>query len=99
MGIDPRPVRDSVSGRTVVFDIGSLSTVRCRAPPAGRDWVIGDTVHDMEMARAANVRGVAVTYGVDNRSQHEAGPAEFVADSFDQVVDHLVVPPTCRPRA
>ena len=46
--------------------------------------VVGDTTHDLEMARAAGVRSIAVTYG----AQQEAAlrQATWVAHSFAEVV-------------
>ena len=52
--------------------------------PAAHCVVVGDAVHDLEMASAAGVRSIAVTYG----AQPEAAlrQATFIAHSFAEVV-------------
>lgn len=50
---------------------------------AGDAVMIGDTSFDMEMARAARVRGVGVAWGYHDRAQ--LGAAQKVIDSFDQL--------------
>jgi len=52
--------------------------------------VVGDTTHDLEMARNAGMRSVAVTYGVHAAGQLMAAEPTWLADSFDAVVDHLL---------
>ncbi|MCY7343523.1 MAG: HAD family hydrolase [Pseudonocardia sp.] len=47
--------------------------------------MVGDTVHDIDMARSAGIASIAVTYGVGDRpTLLDAGPTR-VADSFDEV--------------
>jgi phosphoglycolate phosphatase len=48
----------------------------------GRTLMIGDTSHDLEMARAAGVTGLAVTYGAhDAASLRALAPAACIASS------------------
>jgi phosphoglycolate phosphatase len=54
--------------------------------PAERAVMVGDTTHDMTMARAAGMRAVAVTYGVHDRDALDATGPACVADTFDAVV-------------
>lgn len=53
--------------------------------------MVGDTTHDLSMANAADMRSVAVTYGVHDRSEIEWAEPTWTADSFDDVVKHLQV--------
>ena len=59
---------------------------------AGRTVMIGDTVHDMRMARAAGVGAIGVAWGYHDAVQlHEAG-AHIVIERFDELdaaVDRL----------
>ncbi|MEU6350865.1 HAD-IA family hydrolase [Streptomyces sp. NPDC047072] len=73
--------------------------VRCAAGPE-RAVAVGDTSHDLLMARAAGIRSVAVTYGVHTRSALAAADPSYIADSFEEVVAHLVkeLPPDGRLR-
>lgn len=47
--------------------------------------VIGDTTYDMEMARAAGARAIAVTWGYHDRAALAAAGAEMVVERFDAV--------------
>ncbi|WP_346909675.1 HAD-IA family hydrolase [uncultured Roseibium sp.] len=47
--------------------------------------MIGDTSFDMEMAVAANVRGIGVTWGYHDRPRLEAAGAARVIDHFDEL--------------
>ncbi|PZG41899.1 hydrolase [Spongiactinospora gelatinilytica] len=48
--------------------------------------VVGDTTHDLLMARAAGIRSVAVTYGVHGRELLATAGPELIADTFGEVV-------------
>lgn len=51
----------------------------------GQSVMIGDTVHDMRMARAAGVAAIGVTWGYHERGELLAEGADVVIDSFDQL--------------
>lgn len=68
---------------------GLTILTRCAAGPE-RAVMVGDTHHDLLMARAAGIRSVAVTYGVHTRSALAAAAPSRIADSFEEVVAHLV---------
>ncbi len=58
--------------------------------------MIGDTVHDMRMARAARVKAIGVTWGYHEKSELIAEGADIVIDDFadlDAAIDKLVGPP------
>ncbi len=62
------------------------------ATPA-RSVMIGDTTHDMRMARAAGVGAIGVTWGYHERSELLAEGADIVIDSFDKLdgaIDQLI---------
>lgn len=48
--------------------------------------MIGDTTHDVEMAKAAGIRSIAVTYGVHNREQLMMAKPTHLAASFQDVL-------------
>ncbi len=70
---------------------------------ASLSWYVGDTVTDMTMARAAALRTVAVSYGVDTAEALAAAGADHVVADFPSVIDVLLrgTPLTARvtPRA
>lgn len=47
--------------------------------------MIGDTIHDMRMARAAGVKAIGVSWGYHERAELEAEGADIVIDSFDKL--------------
>ena len=47
--------------------------------------MIGDTAHDVRMAKAAGVRAVGVTWGFHTRAEIEAAAADVVVDTFEQL--------------
>ncbi|CAN5218215.1 HAD family hydrolase [soil metagenome] len=52
--------------------------------------MVGDTTFDIEMARAARVRGIAVSWGYHTRDRlHEAGAVRIV-DTMKQLRDYLL---------
>jgi phosphoglycolate phosphatase len=52
---------------------------------------VGDTTYDMEMARAANVRSMGVSWGYHKAEQLAAAGAFFIASTVDELRDHLRV--------
>jgi phosphoglycolate phosphatase len=63
----------------------------------GRDStvMIGDTIHDMRMARAAGVKAIGVAWGYHEVAELRAEGADIVIDSFDLLdgaIDQLVGP-------
>jgi phosphoglycolate phosphatase len=53
---------------------------------ADRTLVVGDTTHDLLMARGAGLRAIAVTYGAQDEATLLTESPAFVAHDFDQVV-------------
>ena len=45
--------------------------------------MVGDTSFDMQMARAAGVRSIGVTWGFHTREEIEQGGADCIVDSFE----------------
>ena len=56
--------------------------------------VIGDTVHDLHMARAAGMRRIAVTYGVGSPADLTGAAPDRVVDTFPAAVSAILAPPT-----
>ena len=55
--------------------------------------MIGDTIHDMRMAKAGGVKAIGVSWGYHERAELEAEGADIVIDSFeklDAAIDQLV---------
>jgi phosphoglycolate phosphatase len=48
--------------------------------------VVGDTIHDIEMATASGLRSIAVTYGAQSEAQLRPAAPTWVAHSFPEVV-------------
>ncbi|MEU3520599.1 HAD family hydrolase [Streptomyces sp. NPDC006654] len=55
-----------------------------------RSWYVGDTVTDVEMARAAGLWTVAVSYGVDTAEALTSAGADHVVADFATVTDLLL---------
>ncbi len=51
--------------------------------------MVGDTAHDIGMARAAGVRAVGVTWGFHTRAEIEASGADVVLDTFEALAEEL----------
>ncbi len=51
--------------------------------------MIGDTAHDIRMAKAAGVRAVGVTWGFHTRDEIEAAAADVVVDTFADLTAEL----------
>lgn len=58
--------------------------------PAEHALMVGDTTHDLKMAHAAGLRSVAVTYGIHSRDELATAGPTWTADTFDDVVAHVV---------
>jgi phosphoglycolate phosphatase len=48
--------------------------------------MVGDTTHDLLMAKAANMRSIAVTYGVHSVQELKSANPTWMVDTFDEVV-------------
>ena len=59
-----------------------------RVPPE-RALVVGDSIHDVEMGRAAGVRTCAVASGVNSRAELVAAGSNAVVDRFEQLLPLL----------
>ena len=53
---------------------------------AERAVMVGDTTHDLLMARAAGMRSVAVTYGVHSLQELKSSEPTWIADTFGDVL-------------
>ncbi|UAA38142.1 HAD family hydrolase [Paraneptunicella aestuarii] len=52
--------------------------------------MVGDTTHDMLMAKAMGCAGLAVTYGVHTPETLRTSDPKWLVDSFDQVTDVIL---------
>ena len=59
--------------------------------------MVGDTAHDIGMARAAGVRAVGVTWGFHTRAEIEAAGADAVAETFEALSAELDRFAACTP--
>lgn len=66
-------------------EMGRVVMHRLDIPPK-RTVMVGDTTHDLLMARDAGMRSVAVTYGVHSLRELESMDPTWIADSFDDVL-------------
>ncbi len=66
--------------------IGAMDAVG--AGPA-HTVMVGDTAFDMQMARAAGVRALGVTWGFHTRKEIERGGADYVAETFEALEAEL----------
>lgn len=57
---------------------------------AAQSIVIGDTVHDIKMAHAAEIRSIAVTYGIGDVNDLKAVSPGWIADDFRSVASILL---------
>lgn len=60
-----------------------------RRSGGGRGILVGDSITDVETARAANVPCVIVTFGYRDRRAEQLGATQLVA-SYDQLVSTLL---------
>ena len=69
---------------------GMLLQALSEAGVAAEDSImIGDTTFDIEMARAAGVRAVAVSWGYHRPNQLEAAGASVVVNDMGELRDHI----------
>ncbi|MGH3623159.1 MAG: HAD family hydrolase [Sciscionella sp.] len=54
---------------------------------ASQAVLVGDTTHDLLMAKAAGVRSIAVTYGVHGFDELKSAQPTWIADTFNDVVE------------
>ena len=62
-----------------------LEDMRTIGASASQTLMIGDTAHDILMAKAAGVLAVAVTWGFHTRDEIEAAGADVICDTFDEL--------------
>lgn len=72
-----RPKPDPEMARTILRRTGVA---------AAQAFVVGDTTHDLLMARSAGIRSIAVTYGVHSEAELRSADPTFVCHSFADVV-------------
>lgn len=60
--------------------------------PAQQALMVGDSIHDMEMARNAGVTAVGVTYGVHSAERLKAAEPRFIVDNLSQLRPLLLGP-------
>ncbi|MDI1476295.1 HAD family hydrolase [Polyangium sp. y55x31] len=75
-----RPKPDPEMGQRIMRTLGV---------PAERAVMVGDTTHDVWMARAAGMRSVAVTYGVHGVQELSSSGPTWVVDTFEDVLKCL----------
>jgi phosphoglycolate phosphatase len=56
---------------------------------AERAVMVGDTTHDLLMAKAAGMRSIAVTYGVHSVQELKSSDPTWIADTFDDVLKYI----------
>ncbi|WP_171163609.1 HAD family hydrolase [Streptomyces sp. I05A-00742] len=61
--------------------------------PAGSAVMVGDTTHDLLMARACGMRSIGVTYGVHAEAELLTAEPTWLAHTFDEVLDHITAVP------
>lgn len=54
-----------------------------------RAFMVGDTVHDVVMARSAGMRSIAVTYGIHSAAELASARPTWLADTFEDVLTCL----------
>jgi phosphoglycolate phosphatase len=75
-----RPKPHPESGQMVLRELGV---------PAERAVMVGDTTHDLLMARACGMRSIAVTYGVHSVHELRTADPTWLVDTFDDVLVRL----------
>lgn len=63
----------------------ALRVLDLLAVPADRAVIVGDTTHDLGMARAAGVAAYAVSYGAHDRALLQAAAPVAIVDRFDDL--------------
>lgn len=62
-----------------------LQAMEALGAEPGCTVMVGDTAHDVGMAKAAGVRAVGVTWGFHTRAEIEAAQADVVVDTFAEL--------------
>jgi len=75
----------SVANPKPAPDIALLALEKLGIPPADA-VLVGDSVHDIEMAHRAGIRSIAVTYGAQPEAELRAVGPTWFAGSFPEVV-------------
>jgi len=60
-----------------------LEAMRALGADPSRTVMVGDTAHDIRMARAAQVTSVGVTWGFHTRDEIEAAQADVICETFE----------------
>jgi len=76
---------DQVAAPKPSPDIGQL-IMTTLGVPAERAVMVGDTTHDLLMAKAAGMRSIGVTYGVHSAQELASTNPTWIADSFGDVL-------------
>lgn len=56
---------------------------------AGRSWMVGDTVYDIQAGRAAGMRTCAVTYGIGSKNALERESPDLVVGSLVELPERI----------
>jgi phosphoglycolate phosphatase len=83
---------DQVSRPKPHPEVGQLILGRLNCP-AERAVMVGDTTHDLLMARAAGMKSIAVTYGIHGLQELRSAEPTWIVDSFDEVVRCILSEP------
>lgn len=57
---------------------------------AGRSWMVGDTVYDIQAGKAAGMRTCAVTYGIGSRAALEEEKPDLLVGSLFELPERVV---------
>jgi uracil phosphoribosyltransferase len=76
--IKPKP--NGEMGQRIMKELGFSS---------GQTVMVGDTTHDMIMAKSVGIRGIAVTYGVHDAQTLSCINPDWLVSSFHDVVDKI----------
>ncbi|MBK4715608.1 MULTISPECIES: HAD family hydrolase [Tenebrionibacter/Tenebrionicola group] len=68
----------------------ALTLMAAFQTPASSTCMVGDTTHDLQMARQAGIHGLGVTWGVHGREQLEQIAPLHIATQFDQTVETIL---------
>jgi phosphoglycolate phosphatase len=77
-----RPKPNPDSGLYILQELGI---------PSHCTVMVGDTTHDLLMAKAAGIRSIAVTYGIHSTEELKSAEPTWIAHSFDEVLNCLQV--------
>ncbi|MBV2357337.1 HAD-IA family hydrolase [Streptomyces sp. J2-1] len=80
---------DAVTQPKPAPDAGLLIAAELGHHPS-RAVMVGDTTHDVFMAHNANMRSIAVTYGIHTPAQLEAARPTWMEQTFPAAVDRIL---------